>query len=112
MNEELGKESMYVIDGFSVIDYIHKNNPDVYAIEVFIRNHMRPGHYDEPKKSYPERDKLYFHDQVQASKIISRDISCDHCKYADLHGTEFPCNKCCRLYNGDVDRFEKEEEHE
>lgn len=68
--DELGKESLYVVDGFSVIDYIHKENPDVHAIELFIRNRMRPGHFDEPKKDFEERDHLYFHDQIQASKFM------------------------------------------
>lgn len=64
-----GKDSLYVIDGFSIIDYIKKNNPTPELIEIFIRNHMRPGHYDEPKKDFPERDTLYHHDQVLASQI-------------------------------------------
>lgn len=64
-----GKDSLYIIDGFMVIDFIDKNpGIDIFTVQQFIRNHMRPGHYDEPIVE-KERDTLYFHDQVQASEV-------------------------------------------
>lgn len=64
-----GKDSFYVIDAFRLIDYIRKKHPNRESIESFIRNHMRPGHYDIPNQEFKERDTLYFHDQVIASSV-------------------------------------------
>ena len=70
MEEEQAKESMYVTDAYKLLDYISKENPDVIAIEIYIRNHMYPGHISTPKDDFKERDDLPFHAQVPASKHI------------------------------------------
>lgn len=61
-------ESLYVIDAFRLIDHMHKHHPSLERLEMYIRNHMLPGSFNEPRKDFQERNTLYFHDQVCAEE--------------------------------------------
>lgn len=63
----------YVVDSYKLLDYITKNDiKDIFQIEMYVRNHSYYGSYDVQEEAFKERDNLYFHDQIEATKMEIR----------------------------------------